>query len=236
MNDDIIKSLWKQGEQQELAMGPEEINSILEKSVRSGWPRLRLNVWIYGAMTVVVLIFNVLNFVGNLSNAPWGVVHLVLTVMTLVFLALCRRVLHALRGLDESDETVAVLVQRQLHFFHTTFEWWLWIASATTWMISFSVVVWIEDQVGRYSIVAPIEFVAVSAAIIFGSYTLLRMGHYPMLQRTLAALHDLESQITEQTQRVQAWRKYWIVATGILVVIVTAAVVWTIVVWRAATP
>jgi len=26
-------------------------------------------------------------------------------------------------------------------------------------------------------------------------------GHYPMLQRTLAALHDLESQITEQTQR-----------------------------------
>jgi hypothetical protein len=234
MNDDVIKSLWDLGKRQEPQMGPQEINDILKKSVRSGWTKLRLNVWIYNGMTVVVLIFSVLNFVGNLSNLPWVVVHLVLTIIALGFLALSKRVLRDLRGLDESNETVAVLVQRQLRFFHTTFEWWLWIASVTTWMLSFSVVVWIEDQVGRYSIVAPVEFIAVSAAVIFGSYALLRMGHYPMLQRTLAALHDLESQITEQTQRVQAWRKYWIIATGILVVLVTAAVVWTIQVWMQA--
>jgi hypothetical protein len=234
MNDDVIKSLWDQGKRQEPQMDPQEINDILKKSVRRGWPKLRLNVWICGAMTVVGLIFDVLNFVGNLTNSPWVVVHLVLTVIAFGFLALSMRVLRDLRGLDESNETVAVLVQRQLRFFHTTFEWWLWIASVTTWMLSFSVVVWIEDQVGRYSIVAPVEFIAVSAAVIFGSYALLRMGHYPMLQRTLAALHDLESQITEQTQRVQAWRKYWIIATGILVVLVTAAVVWTIAVWQQA--
>jgi len=234
MNDDVIKSLWDQGKRQEPQMDPQEINDILKKSVRRGWPKLRLNVWICGAMTVVGLIFDVLNFVGNLTNSSWVVVHLVLTVIAFGFLALSMRVLRDLRGLDESNETVAVLVQRQLRFFHTTFEWWLWIASVTTWMLSFSVVVWIEDQVGRYSIVAPVEFIAVSAAVIFGSYALLRMGHYPMLQRTLAALHDLESQITEQTQRVQAWRKYWIIATGILVVLVTAAVVWTIAVWQQA--
>jgi hypothetical protein len=234
MNDDVIKSLWDLGRRQEPQMDPQEINNILKKSVRRGWPKLRLNVWIYGAMSAVGLIFNVLNFVGNLTNSPWVVVHLVLTVIALGFLALSMRVLRDLRGLDESNETVAVLVKRQLRFFHTTFEWWLWIASVVTWMLSFSVVVWIEDQVGRYSIVAPVEFIAVSAAVIFGSYALLRMGHYPMLQRTLAALHDLESQITEQTQRVQAWRKYWIIATGILVVLVTAAVVWTIAVWQQA--
>ena len=145
------------------------------------------------------------------------------------------RELRNLRGLDESDQSVAVLVQRQLRFFHSTFEWWLWIASGATWMLSFSVVVWIEDQVDRYSIVAPVEFVAISAAVIFGGYALLRLGHYPMLQRTLAALHDLDSQITEQTQRVQAWRKYWIVATGVVVVLIAAAVVWTITVWIGAT-
>lgn len=235
MNDDVIKSLWDQGKQQEPQMDAREINDFLKKSVRRGWPGLRLNVWIFSAMTTVALIFNVLNFVGSLSNSPWDVVHLVLTVMTLVFLALSMRVLRKLRGLDESDQSVAVLVQRQMRFFHSTFEWWLWVASVITWMLSFSVVVWIEDQVGSYSIVAPVEFVAISAAVIFGGYALLRLGHYPMLQRTLAALHDLESQITEKTQMVQAWRKYWIVWTGILVVLVTAAVVWTIAVWIAAT-
>ena len=231
MNDDVIKSLWDLGKRQEAQMDAQEINEILKKSVRSGWPQLRLNVWIYSAMTAVALIFSLLNVVGNLSNTPWDVVHFVLTVVTLVFLALSLRVLRKLRCLDEADQSVAVLVQRQMRFFHTTFEWWLWVASVTTWMLSFSVVVWIEDQVGSYSIVAPVEFAAISAAVIFGGYALLRMWHYPMLQRTLAALHDLESQITEQTQRVQAWRKYWIVATGILVVLVTAAVVWTFSVW-----
>jgi hypothetical protein len=234
MNNDVIKSLWELGKRQEPQMDAQEINDILKKSVRRGWPQLRLNVWIYGAMATVALIFSSLNFVGNLCNSPWNVVHLVLTVMALVFLALSMRVERKLRGLDESDQSVAVLVQRQMRFFHSTFEWWLWVASVTTWMLSFSVVVWIEDQIGRYSIVAPVEFVAISAAVIFGGYALLRLGHYAMLQRTLAALHDLESQITEQTQRVQAWRRYWIIATGILVVLITAAVVWTIAVWIAA--
>jgi hypothetical protein len=234
MNDDVIKSLWDTDKQQEPKMDAREISDILKKSVGARWPKLRLNLWIYSAITVVVLIFSGLNFVGNLANSTWAAVHLVLTAIALGSLALSMRVLRELRGLDDSNETVAVLVQRQLRFFHTTFEWWLWVASVTTWMLSFSVVVWIEDQVGRYSIVAPVEFGAVSAAVIFGSYALLRMGHYPMLQRTLAALNDLESQITEQTQKVQSWRKYWIIATGILVVLVTAAVVWTIAVWQQA--
>jgi hypothetical protein len=234
MNDDVIKSLWDLGKRQEPQMDARAINDILKKSVRKSWPELRLNVWIFSTMTAVALIFNVLNLVRNLSNSPWEVVHLVLTVMTLVFLSLSMRILRQLPGLDEPDQSVAVLVQRQIHFFHTTFEWWLWVASVTTWMLSFSVVVWIEDQVGRYRIVAPVEFVAISAVLIFGGYVLLRLGHYPMLQRTLAALRDLESQITEQTQRVQAWRKYWIVAAAILVVLVTAAMVWTISVWIAA--
>jgi hypothetical protein len=235
MNNDLIKSLWDMGKRQESHMDAQEINDLLKKSVRRGWPQLRLNVGIYGIMAAVASIFSLLNFVGNLSNAPWNVVHLVLMVATLAFLALCMSVQRRVRGLDEPDQSVAVLVQRQMRFFHTTFEWWLWVASVTTWMLSFSVVVWIEDQVGRYRIVAPVEFVAVSAAVIFGGYALLRLGHHPMLQRTLAALHDLESQITEQTRKVQAWRKYWIIAAGILVVLVAATVVWTIGVWMAAT-
>ena len=88
MNDDVIKSLWDLGKRQEPQMDAQEINSILKKSVRRGWPQLRLNVRIYGAMTAAALLFNVLNFVGNLSNSPWNAVHIVLAAMTLVFLAL----------------------------------------------------------------------------------------------------------------------------------------------------
>jgi hypothetical protein len=41
---------------------------------------------------------------------------------------------------------------------------------------------------------------------------------------------------TAETQRVPARRKYWIIAAVVLVILLTAAVAWTIAVWQAATP
>jgi len=119
-------------------------------------------------MTAVALIFGLLNFVGNLSNAP-GRGSLRLDVVTLVFLALTMRVLRKLRGLDEADQSVAVLVQRQLHFFHLHSNGGSG-RFGDNLDAEFQCGRLIEDQVDRYSIVAPVEFAAISAAVIFGGY------------------------------------------------------------------
>jgi len=106
----------------------------------------------------------------------------------------------------------------------------------TPWTLSFSISVWMENQRGHYRINQRIEFVAVSAAMIFGVYALSRVLYHPLVRRTLAALQDLEAQVMDQTRKVQAARKYWIIAMAILVLALLASVIYGILAWLSATP
>lgn len=235
MNDELIKSLWNQSKQKEPKMNTQAINSILEKSVRAGWPKLRINVSVFLVMLTVGFVFEGLNVISYGANPGWLAVHVGVTLVTLASLAFNLRVRRELHNLDDPDVGLAVLVRRQLQFFHTTFEWWLWVVAVTPWILSFSVSVWMGNQHGQYRIEHVVEYVAVSVAMIFGCYALFRLGHYPIVQRTLAALHDLEAQVTEQTQRVDARRKYWIIAAVALVIVLTISVVLTMMAWLALT-
>ena len=236
MNDQEIQSLWNQSKQQEPRMDGPAIRHILEKSVRQGWGGLRFNAWLFLGLLGVVEVFNLMNLVGFASHPSWLAVHAGLTALTLGFMIYALRMLQELRTLDDPRESLSALVRRQLRFFHTTFEGWLWMAAATAWLLSFSVSVWMENQGGGYRINRVIEFVAVSAGLIFGSYAIMRLRHYPMVQRSLAALHDLESQLTDQTERVNAQRKYWVIGGVLLVIALTLSVIWGIKVWLSATP
>jgi hypothetical protein len=174
--------------------------------------------------------------VASVHDFGWLAVHAGLAVVTLGFIVFGLRVLRELRTFDDPAMSLTAIVKRQLQFFHTTFEWWGWMWGFTVWMVSFCVVVWVENREGGYRINHIAEYVAVSACMIFGSYALLRLGHYPMVRRSLATLHDLESQTTEETRSVQSLRKYWVIGTALLVVALTVAVVWTFHIWLSATP
>lgn len=236
MTDEQLQSLWEKSKQEEPKMNQVAINSVLAKSVRSGWSGLRINAWCFLAMLVVCEIFNLMNLAWSVSHPVWFAVHGVLTVAALGFAIFGIRVLRELQVLDDHNEGLVVLVRRQLRFFHTTFEWWLWAWALTVWMVSFCIPVWLENQRNGYRTEHVVEFVAVSAALVFGSYALFRIGHYPMVQRSLAALYDLEAQISDHTQRVQSYRKFWTIGAVVLFVAVLVAVVWTFTVWFSAMP
>lgn len=236
MTDDKLQSIWNKGKQQEPTVDQVTINHVLEKAVRSGWSGMRVNVWIFLATLIGSEVFNIVNLAASVARPGWLVVHAALTGVTLVFFVFGLRVLRELRALDDPAASLTALVKRQLRFFHTTFEWWLWIWALTVWMVSFCLVVWVENEGGGYRVGHVVACAAVSVGLIFGSYALMRLGHYPMLRRSLAALHDLESQIADQTVRAQSLQKYWVIGTVLLVIALTVAVAWTCKVWLSATP
>jgi len=234
MIDDELQSLWVKSKDEDPQMDQTAITRLLEQPVRRGWYGLRINVWCFLSMLMVSEVFNLMNLVWSVSRPVWFAVHGVLTGVACGFVVFGFHVLRELRMLDDPDESLAVLVRRQLRFFHTTFEWWLWAWALTVWMASFCIPVWLENQRNGYHIENVVEFVAVSAALIFGSYALFRMGHFSMVQRSLAALYDLEAQITDQTERVRSQRKYWTIGAVVLFVAVVVAVVWTFKIWLSA--
>ena len=177
-----------------------------------------------------------MNLLASVSHPRWLVLHAALTGVTLGFFVFGLGVLRALRTLDDPAATLTTLVRRQLRFFHTTFEWWLVTWALTVWMVSFCIVVWVENEGGVYRVGHVVRYAAVSVGLILGSYALMRLGHYPMRRRSLAALHDLESQIADQTVRAQSHLKYWAIGTVLLVIALTASVAWTCNMWLSVTP
>ena len=83
-------------------------------------------------------------------------------------------------------------------------------------------------------------FVGLAAvAEVFNLMNLVGLASHPAwlaVHGVLAALHDLESQLADQTERVSAQRKYWVIGGVLLVVALTCSIVWGIKVWLSATP
>jgi hypothetical protein len=236
MTSDKLQSIWNRGKQREPIMDQLTIDRILDKSAREGWSGIRINVWVFLVMLVVSELFHILNLAASFDRPAWLAVNAVLALVTLGFLLFGLRVQRELRELNDSAVSSATLVKRQLRFFHTTFEWWAWMWSITVWMMSYCVVVWIEDQGGGYRVGHITEFAAISACVILGSYALMRLGHYPMVRRSLATLQDLESQVVEETLRVESLRRYWVACAALLVIALAAIVAWTIKLWLSAAP
>jgi hypothetical protein len=236
MTDDKLESIWNRSGQQVPKLDQTGFHQILNSTARSGWWAIRVNLRVFLVMLIFCEVFHLLNLAGATSHPVWLAVHATLAAVTLGFFIFGLSVLRELRSIETPDEPLTTLVRRQLRFFHSSFEWWIWMWSLTIWMSSFCLVVWVENQGTGFQINHVTEYAAVSACVILGSYVLFRLGHYPMIRRALATLHDLESQTCEETQRVQSLRKYWVIGTALLVVALTVTVAWTVKLWLSATP
>lgn len=79
MIDDKLQSLWNKSKQQEPKMDQAAINHILEKAVRCGWSRMRINVWAFLAMLIGSEVFNIMNLAASAPHPGWLAVHAALT-------------------------------------------------------------------------------------------------------------------------------------------------------------
>ena len=55
----------------------------------------------------------------------------------------------------------------------------------------------------------PGVFVALTTAQLLFMYVVLKIGHYPLIRQQQAILSDLESQVTTETDRVEALKRTW---------------------------
>ncbi len=233
MNDDKLQMIWSRSRQEEPTMNRMTINQMLDKSARSGWYGMRIEAWAFLIMQGIAELGHIVNLMTSAmaGNVGWLFLHLSLTLLTSGFIAVSVMVLHEVRSFDDGNVNLSELVRRQLRFFHTKYEWWIWTCSLTVWVFSFSLVVLVENQDGTYRAGNIMEVTALSLGMILGTYSLLRAGLYPMVRRSLATLYDLESQTMDETRNVESLRKYWLLGTILLVIALATVVAWTGYLW-----
>jgi len=208
MNNDLIQSLWNRGKAKEPKMSAQQIESILQKSVKRAWTDLRRLVWFYLAVMAAVLVFNGMNIAVYRSNPAWLGAHVALTLLVLGFLGFGVHLIGEMRRLDNPAEGLAVLVRRQLRFFRTQYQVWLGVVTLGIWLLGFAVSLYMYQQDGHYRI-QPDWFLAVFVvAQLLITYVIVRVAHYPISRRILAALRDVEAQAAEQTRSFEKSQKY----------------------------
>ena len=208
MNDNLIQSLWNRGKEKEPKMSPQEIESILHKSVKRAWTDLRRLVWFYLAMMAATLVVNGMNIAVYRSNPPWLGAHVALTVLVLGFLGFGAHLIGEMRRLDNLAEGLGVLVRRQLRFFKTKYQVWLGIVTLAIWLLGFAVSLYLYNQDGQYRIHKDLFLAVFVVAQILITYVIVRVAHYPVSRRILAALRDVEAQAAEQTRSFEKSQKY----------------------------
>ncbi len=222
MNEDLIQSLWNKAKGKDPKMSTQEIDAILRRSVRRGWSELQRMVWFYLAVIAAILVVNGMNIAGYRSNPAWLTVHIALTFLAVGFLGFGVHVMGEMRRLENLAESLAELVRRQLHFFKTKYQIWLGLVSVGIWMLGFAVSLYLYNQNGHYRIHKDLFLAFFTIAQLLIIYVLVRVAHYPLLQRVLAALHDVEAQSVEQTQSFDKSRKYRVLI-GVLAFILGVA-------------
>ena len=208
MNDKLIQTLWNEGKGKEPKMSKQEIEGILRRSVKRGWTDLRRMVWFYLAMMTAILVVSGMNIAVYASNPPWLAVHVGLTVLTVAFLAFGTHLLGEMRRLDNPAQELTELVRRKLRFFKTKYQVWLGVVTLAIWVLGFAVSLYMYNQDGHYRIKKDLFILCFAGAQLIMLYVIVRIAHYPLAQRLLAALRDVEAQATEATQRFEKSKKY----------------------------
>jgi len=224
---DILQEIWDKG-RKEPAMTRAEIEAVLQPQIRKnalGWSIL---VWTYLAFIAVTLVCQGMNIYAFRANPVMLTVGVLLTLVTLGFLAFGIHVIRELTAMDQADESLVAKLQRRLCFHRTTIEIWLWMIALTAVFLSFAVSTTVDAQEGQYQINRPHVFIGVMVGQLLFIYAALKMGQYPFVKEAKAILSDLEHQITTGSEQVKTFKRTWRLWSLLLAVILVLMLIWGI--------
>ena len=209
-------------------MSKAEIQTLLQPQIRKsalGWNVL---VWTYLAVIAGTLVCEGMNIYAFRANAIMLTVGILLTVLTLGFLAYGIHITRELAAIDRADESLVAKLQRRLRFHRTKYEIWLWMVALSIAFLSFAVSTMADADQDPYRINHPAVFIGVTLGQILFAYTILKIGHYPLVRESKAILADLQNQVTTGTDRIKALKKAWRLWTLLFVVLGTVLLIWGI--------
>jgi hypothetical protein len=190
-------------------MSKAEIEVMLQPTLRKsarGWSVL---VWIYLAFIAVTLVCEGMSMYAYRSEPVMLAVLATMTVLTAGFLAYGIHIASELTAIDRSDSSLVDALRQRLRFYHTRYELWLWMLTATIPFLSFAVSALADADQGPYRINKPWLFTAFTAIQVTCMYIILKVGHYPLIREQKAILADMESQATTETDRVRTLKRTW---------------------------
>ncbi len=231
MFDEMIKGAWSRAGAGAPPLSRAAIEQLLRPAARRSGRALEFLAVSYVVMLAVAALLATASLYGYRGNPTMLAVEGGVLVVSAAFAAFGVRIYSELRRIGRADLALAEAVERRLVFIKQRFDPWLAMAAATPWLLSFAINTLVDNEGGTYRINHPVEFGLVTAAMLIGTYVVLRLSLVPIVVEMRAVLHDLRAQVIEELPRAEATRRRSRAWNAVGVVALALAVLFSLWLW-----
>jgi hypothetical protein len=192
--------------------------------------RLRLNIIVHLPLLAAVVAINAINVVLSRQQAGAPLMHAVLAMVSVGFLAYGAHLLRDLRAAARGDEPLVTTIRRRLEFCRTKYEIWQIIVAATVLMAGAGAAALTDNLGDGWHINNRKLFVALELGSFLFIYALMKVALYPTLSSLKTMLVELEAQSVDGVRRLTVRRRLWRRCGLVIVILCTALVV--AIVWQ----
>jgi len=222
VNDDLIERIWREAPE-ERTMSHEQLVGVLEPRVERSSRVLHHYVWTYLLLQVATLVLAGANLVGYSSNAAMLAVEAGIGLFALTLVVHGVRLYGKVQRLERLDESLESTLRRRLAFYSSNATTWMWLAAFSLVGFAFALNSLIDNADGNYPINHPLVFFGVQVAMVLVFAASCHVAHEPRMRELRAVLADLEAQVLDRTQEIDAHQGRWKALRTALIVLLAAA-------------
>jgi hypothetical protein len=230
MSADILQEIWHRAEAEGRQVTAADLQGGCRPVVADEGRRLRLNIIVHLPLLAAVVAINAINVVLSRQQAGAPLMHAVLAMVSVGFLAYGAHLLRDLRAAARGDEPLVTTIRRRLEFCRTKYEIWQIIVAATVLMAGAGAAALTDNLGDGWHINNRKLFVALELGSFLFIYALMKVALYPTLSSLKTMLVELEAQSVDGVRRLTVRRRLWRRCGLVIVILCTALVV--AIVWQ----
>jgi hypothetical protein len=222
-NGDLIR-LWKEGNEEILKnrrFGRAELEAFLKPKVGKATLHLNLNILVYMAVQLAVMILIGFDLYGYRANTVMLAVLIPMLILCSSFFGYGVFLLSYIWQINRGQFDLLTAINRKLKVYRRHYEAWMWIGALSCLFLSFALNTLIDNDHGTYRINRPVFFALVSLLVILFIYGAQKMAQFAAIRQMRAYLEDLQNDALQGTQRLKEVRRKQLIFNLILLLVLS---------------
>ncbi|MDH5598404.1 MAG: hypothetical protein OEY34_04740 [Cyclobacteriaceae bacterium] len=210
MEKDELMDLWEKGNKdlvEKQKMDKDMIYNYLNSKATTASRYFQYNIIFFWFIQLINIILLSMNFTGYSNNPTmlWTLAGLLFfSVFTMLYGI---RIYMRYQDIQKLNNKLSVIIEKKLKFFRTSHEYWLILITFSTWILSFSLGVLIDNDGGKYPINNKLMFTAISMGMLLFIYLTQKYGTMIQIKTMKATLMDLQQGLMGETRSLEKHKK-----------------------------
>ena len=232
MEKDELLDIWKKGN--EKLFENQKINKIMitkylnEKTLKTS-RYFNFNIIFYWFIQLVNIILLSMNLVGYLKNTTIFWVLIPQLIISLGILLYGIIIYYKFREINNYSDTLLNMINKQLKYFKTNYEIWLFITSLSVLILLFNVNIMVDYDGGRYPINNKLLYIGTNIFVFLFIYGTQKAASFVKLKALKAYMTDLQNGILDKSIEIEKNKKKYVWIGVVLVLILVAFLVFGII-------